>query len=92
MNLKLFSWYSSLELNIKKLGNFPSFSSVTYSALSDKWFRSYRILKINFTSEFYFWIEQRLNGTELFGSWIDQNSGSPKYSYGRKFCHLSDGP
>jgi hypothetical protein len=49
------------------LGNSPSFPSVTYLALSDSGFRSYGILQINFAAEFCFWIEQRLNGTELLG-------------------------
>jgi hypothetical protein len=49
------------------LGNSPSFSSVTYPALSDSWFRSYGILQIDFAAEFFFWIERRLNGTELLG-------------------------
>jgi hypothetical protein len=38
-----------------------------HMTLSAKWFRSYEILKINFTAEFSFWTEQRLNGTELLG-------------------------
>jgi hypothetical protein len=66
-NLGLFGWGSSLELNTKRLGNSPSFPSVTYSALSNKQFRSYRFLRIDFAAEFCFWTEQWLNGTELLG-------------------------
>jgi hypothetical protein len=35
--------------------------------LSAKRFRSYGILKIDFTAEYYFWTEHRLNGTQLLG-------------------------
>jgi hypothetical protein len=49
--LGLFGWDSSPELNTKKLENSPIFSSVTYSASSDQWFRSYRILRIGKTAE-----------------------------------------
>jgi hypothetical protein len=66
-NMGLFRWDFSLEMDSKKVGKSPSFPSVTYSASSDKWFRSYRILNIDFTDEFCFWMEQRLNETELLG-------------------------
>jgi hypothetical protein len=49
------------------VGNSSRFPAVTDSASSNKRFRSYRILKIDFAAEFCFWIEQRLNGTELLG-------------------------
>jgi hypothetical protein len=45
------------------MGNSPSFLSVTHTILSVKRFRSYRIPKIDFAADFYFWAEQRLNGT-----------------------------
>jgi hypothetical protein len=57
---------SVLDLTTKKLCNSPSFLSVTHTSLSAKWFRSYVIFKIDFTAEFCFWTEQRLNGTQLF--------------------------
>jgi hypothetical protein len=54
-------------MNTKKVSNSFYFPSVTYSDSSDKWFRSYRILRINFAAEFCFWTEQQLKGTELLG-------------------------
>jgi hypothetical protein len=38
-------------MNIKKLGNTPSFPSVIYLASSDQWFRSYEILRIDNTAK-----------------------------------------
>jgi hypothetical protein len=35
--------------------------------LSSKWFRSYRISKIDFAADFCFWTELQLNGTQLLG-------------------------
>jgi hypothetical protein len=49
--LGLFGWYSFLELNTKKLENFPIFPSVMYTATSDQQFRSYGILHISKTAE-----------------------------------------
>jgi hypothetical protein len=49
------------------MGSSPSFLSVTHMILSVKWFRSYRILKIDFAVDFYFWTELWLNGTQLLG-------------------------
>jgi hypothetical protein len=46
-----FRWDSSIEMNTKKVGNSPSITSVTYSALSDKRFRSYGLLRIDKTAE-----------------------------------------
>jgi hypothetical protein len=51
LNLGLFGWKSSPELNTKKLKNSPRFPTVTYTALSDKQFRRYRILRIGKTDE-----------------------------------------
>jgi hypothetical protein len=42
---------SSPELNTKKLNNFPSFTSVTYTASTDQQFRRYGILRIGKTAE-----------------------------------------
>jgi hypothetical protein len=64
---ELFQTDSVLELNTKNLGNSPSFLTITHKTLSTKWFRSSRILKLDLTAEFCFWIEQRLNGTQLLG-------------------------
>jgi hypothetical protein len=51
LNMGLFGWDSSLELNTKKLYNSPIFSLVTYTASSNQRFRSYRILRISKTAE-----------------------------------------
>jgi hypothetical protein len=51
LNLGLFEWDSSPELNTKKLENSPSFPSDTYTASLDQWFRRYRILRIGKTAE-----------------------------------------
>jgi hypothetical protein len=51
LNLGLFGWHSSPELNTNKLDNSPRFPSVTYTASSDKRFRSYGILRISKTVE-----------------------------------------
>jgi hypothetical protein len=67
----------SLDLNIKKVGNSPSFPSVTYSTSCDKRFRSYRILMIDFATEFCFWTEQALNRTELFGLGLTETPEVP---------------
>jgi hypothetical protein len=51
LNLGLFRWDSSLELNTEKLQNSPSFPLITYTALSDQRFRGYGILRIGKTAE-----------------------------------------
>jgi hypothetical protein len=51
----LYGFDSVLELNTKNMENSPSFLSVTYTTLSIKRFRSYRILKIDFAADFCFW-------------------------------------
>jgi hypothetical protein len=63
----LFGYDSVLEMNTKNMGNSPSFLSVSHTTLSAKRFRSYRILKIDFTADFCFWTELRLNRTQLLG-------------------------
>jgi hypothetical protein len=63
----LFGYNSVWKLNSKNMGNSPSFLSVTHTILSAKRFRSYRILKIDFTANFCFWVKQRLNRTQLLG-------------------------
>jgi hypothetical protein len=55
------------ELNTKNMDNSPRFPSTTHTTLSTKWFRSYRLSKLNFAAEFCFWPEQRQNGTQLSG-------------------------
>jgi hypothetical protein len=59
----LFGYNSVRELNTKSMGNSPSFLSITHTILSSKQFRSYRISKIVFAADFYFFTEQWLNGT-----------------------------
>jgi hypothetical protein len=51
LNLGLFGWDSSLELNTKKLDHSPRFPSITYIDSSDQRFRSYGILHIGKTAE-----------------------------------------
>jgi hypothetical protein len=63
----LFGYNSVPELNTKNIGNSPRFLSVTHMIISVKWFRSYRILKIDLAANFCFWTEQPLNGTQLLG-------------------------
>jgi hypothetical protein len=73
----LFQSYSVLEMNIKNLGNSPSFLSITYMTLSTKRFRSYRILKIDFAAEFCSWTEQRLNGIQLLSPGLSETPEVP---------------
>jgi hypothetical protein len=51
LNLGLFGWDSTPELNTKRLENSPSFLSVIYRDSSDQWFRRYGILRIGKTAE-----------------------------------------
>jgi hypothetical protein len=50
----LFSYNSIQELNTKNMGNSPRFLSITHTILSAKWFRSYRISKIDVAADFCF--------------------------------------
>jgi hypothetical protein len=63
LNLGLFEWDSSPELNTKKLENSHSFPSVTYTASLDQWVRRYRILRIGKTAEN--WTVQQLEETKF---------------------------
>jgi hypothetical protein len=63
----LFRYDSVPEMNTKNLGNSPRFLSITHMTLSVKRFRCYGISKIDFPAELCFWIEQRLNRTQLLG-------------------------
>jgi hypothetical protein len=63
--MELFPKDSVLELNTKNLGNSSSFLNITRMTLSTKPFRSYGILTIGDAAEFYFWTEQRLNGSSI---------------------------
>jgi hypothetical protein len=54
-----------LELNPKNLDNSASFLTITHMTLSAKQFRKYRILTIDVAAVFYFWIEQRRNGSSI---------------------------
>jgi hypothetical protein len=59
------------------MGNSFSFLSVTPMILSAKWFRSYKIFKIDFAADFCFWTEQRLNGTQLLGLGLTETPKVP---------------
>jgi hypothetical protein len=67
MKMGLFGYDSVPEMNWKNMGNSPRFLSVTHTTLPAQWFRSYRILKIDFAADFCFWTELRRNGTQLLG-------------------------
>ena len=54
-----------LELNTKNLGNYTSFLTITHTTLSAEWFRKYEILMIDVAAVFYFWTEQRRNGSSI---------------------------
>jgi hypothetical protein len=73
------------------LGNLPSFLTITHTTLSAKWFRRYGILTIDVAAEFCSWTDQRPKRIFNFWSWIDQNSESPEYHFGRQHSQLSDG-
>jgi hypothetical protein len=60
----LFGYNSVPKLNTKNMGNSPIFLSVTHTILSAKWFRCYRISKIDFATYFCFWAEQWLKRTQ----------------------------
>jgi hypothetical protein len=60
LNLGLFRWDSSLELDTKKLDNSLHFPSVTYTTSLDHRFISYVILRIGKTAE---------NRTGQYNSW-----------------------
>jgi hypothetical protein len=62
VEMELFLKDSVAELNTKKLGNSPSFLTITQTTLFAKLFRSYGILTIDVAAEFCFWAEQRQNG------------------------------
>jgi hypothetical protein len=62
VEMELFLKDSVAELNTKKLGNSPSFLTITQTTLFAKLFRSYGILMIDVAAEFCFWAEQRQNG------------------------------
>jgi hypothetical protein len=63
--MELFSKEFVPELNTKILGNSSSFLTITHTTLSAKRFRKYRILMINVAAIFYFWTEQRQNGSSI---------------------------
>jgi hypothetical protein len=75
--LELFSKNSVLELNTTKLGNSPSFLTITHMTPFAKRFRSYRILTINITAEFCFWTEQQLAGIKLLGFGLTETLETP---------------
>jgi hypothetical protein len=73
----LFSYNTVPELNTKNMENSPSFLSITHTVLSSKRFRSYKILKIDFAADFCFWVEQRLNRTQLNTIMVGNSLSSP---------------
>jgi hypothetical protein len=80
-----------LELNTKNVDNSTSFLTITHTTLSAKRFRKYRILMVDIAAVFYFWTEQRRNGSSIFQTQIGRNSGSLKYHFGRQLSPLPDG-
>jgi hypothetical protein len=65
------------ELNTKNLGNSTSFLTITYTTLSAKRFRKYGILTIHVAAVFYFWTEQRRNGSSIFGLGLGETPEVP---------------
>jgi hypothetical protein len=63
--MELFPKDFVLELNIKNLGNSPSFLTITHTTLSTRRFRSCGILTIDVAAEFCTWTEQRHNGSSI---------------------------
>jgi hypothetical protein len=63
--MELFPKDYILELITKKFRNTVSFLTITHMTLFAKRFRSYGILTIDIAAEFYFWIEQRQNGSSV---------------------------
>jgi hypothetical protein len=62
---ELFHKDSVPELSSKKMGNSPSFLTITRTTLSAKWFRCYGILTIDVAAEFCFWTEQWQNRSSI---------------------------
>jgi hypothetical protein len=54
-----------LELNTNNLGNSTSFLSITHTTMSAKWFRKYGNLMTDVAVVFYFWTEQRRDGSSI---------------------------
>jgi hypothetical protein len=69
--MELFPKYSVPKLNMKNLGNSPSFLTITHTILSAKRFRGYGILTIDIVAEFCFWTEQRQNGSSVLSQASD---------------------
>jgi hypothetical protein len=63
--MELFPKDYILELTTKKFRNTASFLTITHTSLFAKQFRSYGILTIDIATEFYFWTEQRQNGSSV---------------------------
>jgi hypothetical protein len=63
--MEMFPKDSVPELNTKNLGNSLSFLTSSHMTMSAKWFRCYGILMIDVAAEFYFWTEQRQNGSSI---------------------------
>jgi hypothetical protein len=59
-------------LTTKNLGNSTNFLTITNMTLSAKRFRKYRILTIDVAAVFYFWTEQRQNGSSISRHGLDE--------------------
>jgi hypothetical protein len=62
VRIELFPKDSIPELNTTKLGNSPSFLTISHMTLFAKRFRSYGILTTDIAAEFHFWTEPQLIG------------------------------
>jgi hypothetical protein len=63
--MELFPKDSVPELNTKKLGNSPSFLTITHATMSSRRFSSYGILTIDVAAEFCIQTEQRHNRSSI---------------------------
>jgi hypothetical protein len=63
--MELFPKDYILELTTKKFRNTANFLTITHTSQFAKQFRSYGILTIDIAAEFYFWTEQRQNGSSV---------------------------
>jgi hypothetical protein len=89
--MELFPKDPVLKLNTKKLGNSPSFLTITHMTLSAKRFRSHKILTIDIAAEFCFWTEQQQNGNSISSLGL---ADTPKVSHivSVDNSQLSNGP
>jgi hypothetical protein len=79
------------ELNTKNMGNSTSFLTTTHTTLSAKRFRKYRILTIDVAAIFYFWTEQRRNGSSISRLGLAETTEVPN-TISEGNSQLSNGP